>query len=138
MLKKINSVYVFGAIILLFGGIYGQNRFEGYSVVVEANNAGACPVWYLPAVNNGNAIDVLIAGTDQRMPASNLTACDGSSVRNGNKIFPNPNGHWCFSGPEQFYDVKFLNGAEYLWYPVTKDTGFYNVKDFRQIGRAHV
>lgn len=129
-------MYIAAVIFLLFGGVYGQNRFEGYSVVVEANSAGACPVWYLPSANNGNAIDVFFAGTDQRMPAANLTACDGSSVRGGNKIFPNPDGRWCFSGPEQFYDVKFLNGAAYLWYPITRDTGFYNVKDFRPVTRS--
>jgi hypothetical protein len=44
----------------------GQNRFEGYSVVVDANNGGACPVWYLPSSGNGNAIDVFVAGTSQK------------------------------------------------------------------------
>jgi hypothetical protein len=118
--------------------VYGQNRFEGYSVVVEANSAGACPVWYLPSADNGNAIDVFVAGTNQRTAAMNLNACSGSTFRNGNTLVPNEQGQWCFSGSEGFYDVKFRNGATYLWYPMTKDTGFYNVKDFRPVTRTQL
>jgi hypothetical protein len=120
----------------LFTATYGQNRFEGYSVVVDANIEGACPVWYLPSANNGNAIDVFLAGTGQRTAATGLTACDGASVREGNKVFTNGDGRWCFSGPEEMYEVKFRNGANYLWYPLTRETGFYNVKDFRPVTRS--
>jgi len=122
--------------LLLVGGALAQNKFEGYSVVVEANAAGACPVWYLPSGNNGNAVDVFVAGTSQRTAAPNLTACQGSTIRNGNTVVPNENGKWCFSGSEEFYDVKFRNNALYLWYPMTKDVGFYNVKDFRPVTRT--
>jgi hypothetical protein len=126
-------------LFVLISGVYAQNRFEGYSVVVEANAAGACPVWYLPSVNNGNAIDVFVAGTNQRTPAANLTACEGSSIRNGTTVVPNENGKWCFNGGgEDFYDVKFRNGAVYLWYPMSKDVGFYNVKDFRPVTRTQL
>lgn len=134
MLNKLVVSGVLGLVFILFGGAYGQNKFEGYSVVVEANSAGACPVWYLPSSNNGNAVDVYFAGTNQRTPA-NITACDGSSIRNGSNVIPNENGQWCFNGPEQFYDVKFKNGSVYLWYSFDKDTGFYNVKDFRPVTR---
>ncbi|MFN0278563.1 MAG: hypothetical protein ACKVRN_08175 [Pyrinomonadaceae bacterium] len=135
-MKKISSFYFLGVILLLFGSAYGQNKFEGYSVVVEANNAGACPVWYLPSANNGNAIDVFIAGTEQQTPAANLTTCDDSSLRNANTVLPNGDGRWCFSGPEPFYEVKIRNGELYLWYPITNSTGFYNVKDFRPVKRT--
>ncbi len=135
MRNKRNSLYIFAAILFFVGGICAQNRFEGYSVVVEANRAGSCPVWYLPSANNGNAIEVFVAGTDQRMPAGNLTTCDGSSGRGGT-VIPNGEGRWCFSGAEPFYEVKFRNGAVYLWYPATKEMGFYNVKDFRPVRRA--
>lgn len=134
MLNKLNVSCFFALVFLLFGSVYGQNRFEGYSVVVEANSAGACPVWYLPSANNGNAIDVFVAGTNQRTPA-NLTACDGSTIANGNHVIPNQNGQWCFNGLEPFYDVKFQNGAAYLWYPIDREIGFYNVKDFRPVTR---
>src|SRR5215210_35542 len=109
MQYKTSLLYIFAAFLFLSGSICGQNRFEGYSVVVEANNAGACPVSYLPSANNGNAIDVFVAGTDQRTPAANLTMCDGSSGR-GNTMIPNGEGRWCFGGSEPFYEVKFRNG----------------------------
>lgn len=135
-INKLYLLHVVGVLFLLTVGIYGQNKFEGYSVVVDANSGGSCPVWYLPSVNNGNAIDVFVAGTEQKTGATNLTACDESTVRENNKVFPNGNGHWCFNGPEPFYDVKFRNGATYLWYPMTNDTGFYSVKDFRPVKRT--
>ncbi len=132
--KGVVSVSI-GLVFALFAGVYGQNTFEGYSVVVEANAAGACPVSYLPSAGNGNAVDVFVAGTNQKTPA-NITPCDDSTLKNGNNLIPNGNGQWCFNGPEKFYDVKFQNGATYLWYPVTSDTGFYNVKDFRPVTRT--
>src|ERR1041384_3709797 len=98
MLRKNIILSAVGLVFVLFAGVYGQNRFEGYSVVVEANAAGACPVWYLPSANSGNAIDVFIAGTGQRTPAPSLTACGGSSFRNGNTLVPNEKGQWCFTG----------------------------------------
>lgn len=136
MVNRNSYFYIFAALLVLFGGVYGQNRFEGYSVVVEANSGGACPVSYLPSANGGNAIDVFVAGTDQRTPATNLTMCDGSSASRGNTVIPNGEGRWCFGGTEPFYDVKFRNGAVYLWYPASKEIGFYNVKDFRPVKRA--
>jgi hypothetical protein len=137
MKKKSGYLYLVVAILFLFGGVYGQNKFEGYSVVVQADNGGACPVWYLPSAGNGNAVEVFIAGTDQRTPAAELSACDGSSVYGQSGVFPNSEGHWCFNGPEPFYDVKFRSGAVYLWYPINKDLGFYNVKDFRPVTRTN-
>lgn len=124
------------ALIILCGGIYGQNRFEGYSLTVEANNDGICPIRYLPGANYGNAIEVYVAGTGLRTAATNLTACDGSEVRQGSNVFANGLGRWCFSGPEPLYEVKLRNGITYLWYAITKDTGFFNVKDFRPVTRT--
>ncbi len=135
MLSKLMPLYLFAALIFLVGAVSGQNRYEGYSVVVDANSTGTCPVWYLPSTGNGNAIDVYVAGTNQREAATGLTACDGSRVAGSSGIFPNGDGRWCFNGPEEFYDVKFRNGTVYLWYPITSETGFYNVKDFRPVTR---
>lgn len=120
---------------VLFGNVSAQNRFEGYSLVVEADNTAACPVRYLPSVGNGNAIDVFIAGTSQSSPAAGLTACDGSRAEGG-KVFPNGEGRWCFEGREPIYDIKLRNGTNYLWPAITKETGYYNVKDFRPVTRT--
>ncbi len=136
MQNYFRSIYVVAIVFFMFGIISGQNKFEGYSVVIDANVGGACPVSYLPSEGSGNAIEVFVAGTGQRTPAPGLSPCDGSSVREGNKVFPNGDGRWCFNGSEGFYDVKFRNGNTYLWYPITKNTGFYNVKDFRPVTRT--
>jgi len=135
MRMMIGFCYAIALIVFVSAAVSGQNRFEGYSVVVDANNGGACPVWYLPSSGNGNAIDVFVAGTSQKTPAANLTTCDGSTLRGANGIFVNPEGKWCFNGPEPFYEVKFRSGANYLWYPISKEMGFYNVKDFRPVTR---
>lgn len=136
MQRSFRSIYIIAAVFVFFGGIYGQNRFEGYSLVVEADTGGACPIRYLPGSGNGNAIEVYLAGTNQRAPATNLTPCDESDVREANKVFANGDGRWCFNGREEFYDVKLRNGMTYLWHPMTKNSGVYNVKDFRPVTRT--
>src|SRR5947207_1267378 len=123
--------------ILLLGiSTYCQNKYQGYSLTVEADNDGACPVRYLPSAGAGNAIDVFVPGTNQTMVATGLTACDGSTVSGGNRIITNGLGGWCFQGAEPMYEVRLRTGVSYLWYPLTKETGFFNVKDFRPVTRS--
>ena len=136
MPKKLFVIYAVFVVFILTTGMFAQNKFEGFSVVVEANVGGECPVSYLPSVNEGNSVEVFVAGTDQRVPATGLTACDGASLRGGNKAFINNEGQWCFTGAEPFYDVKLKNGNVFLWYPNSKAIGFYNVKDFRPVTRT--
>lgn len=135
MLKVLQNAFLMAAIFILFGNIYAQNRFEGYSLTVEANEDGACPVRWLPGARGGNAIDVFVAGTNQQTRAAGLTACDESSVT-GNRVNPNGFGKWCFSGPEQMYEIKLQNGVNYLWPALSKESGVYNVKDFRPVKRT--
>lgn len=123
------------AIIALAAAAFGQNKFEGYSLTLQADIGGACPVRYLPSAGGGNSIDVFVAGTNQRTQATGLTACDGSSV-SGSRVSVNGLGRWCFTGEEPLYEIKLRNGDNYLWYPTTKDSGFLNVKDFRPVRRA--
>lgn len=111
-----------------------QNRYEGYSLTVEADIGGACPIRYLPAVGGGNNIQVFLAGTNQQTPAGLLRACGESAVQ-GNRVTPDGYGKWCFTGGEELYDIKLTNGVTYLWHPITNQTGFYNVKDFRPVTR---
>ncbi|MEP6849385.1 MAG: hypothetical protein ABI999_11055, partial [Acidobacteriota bacterium] len=126
-------LFVFAA--LFAGAAWGQNRYEGYSLIVDAGIDGSCPVHYQPGINGVNGVDIFVAGTGQKTPAAGITACDGSQL-SGNRIGANGFGKWCFQGPEPIYEVRLLNGViTYLWYPITKDTGFYNVKDFRPVTR---
>jgi hypothetical protein len=123
------------ALFMSCSGIFAQNRFEGYSLTVEAGEDGACPVRWLPSSGGGNAVDVFVAGTDRQVRASNLAACDDSSI-SGNRVNPNGLGKWCFSGPEHMYEIKLQSGVSYLWYALNKESGVYNVKDFRPVRRT--
>lgn len=122
-------------IITFTAAISAQNRFEGYSFVLEADESGVCPVRYLPGASGGNSVEVFIAGTGQRQNAAGLTACDGAGA-NANNVLTNGVGKWCFQGPEPMYEIRLKNGDTYLWYPTTKESGFFNVKDFRPVTRS--
>ncbi|MGB7201695.1 MAG: hypothetical protein WBD16_05440 [Pyrinomonadaceae bacterium] len=135
MFKVSQNAFLLAAIFILSVNIYAQNRFEGYSLTVEANEDGACPVRWLPSAGGGNAVDVFVAGTNLQTRATGLTACDESSST-GNRINPNGLGKWCFSGAEPMYEIKLQNGVTYLWPALTKESGIYNVKDFRPVRRA--
>jgi len=118
---------IIAVFLLMTAAAFGANKFEGYSLVVEADDSGVCPVQYLGSPNND--VDVFVAGTTTA--ATGLTACNGSTV-SGNNVAPNgATGQWCFQGNNDFYEVLLSNGVKYLWYPNTKTTGFFNVKDFR-------
>lgn len=135
MLTVLRSAVLCVAILILFGSVYAQNRFEGYSLTVEANEDGACPVRWMPSAGGGNAIDVFVAGTNQQSRALGLTACGESSVT-GSRVNPNGLGKWCFSGAEPMYEIRLQNGISYLWPALTKESGVYNVKDFRPVRRT--
>ena len=135
MPKKLLLINAVVCLFLLTGVLCAQNKFEGYSVVVEADIKGTCPMGYLPSANAGNSIEVFMAGSNQRTPAPGLTGCDGAGVQT-NKVFINNVGRWCFNGPEELYEIKLKNGDTWLWHPVTKEMGFYNVKDFRPVTRS--
>lgn len=135
MLKFLQCAILIAMLLVVFGHVYGQNRFEGYSLTVEANEDGKCPVRWLSSSGGGNAIDVFVAGTNLQTRATGLTACDQSSVA-GNRVNPNGLGKWCFSGPEPIYEIKLQNGINYLWPALSKESGIYNVKDFRPVQRT--
>jgi len=136
MNKRIYLFLTITLALVLSTYTFGQNRFEGYSLTVEADNSGICPVRYLPSSGAGNAVDVYVAGTNQTVKAAGITACGGSVVQNGNKTITNGDGKWCFQGPEPMYEIKLTNGITYLWYPMDEGSGFYNLKDFRPVKRS--
>ncbi len=113
-----------------------MHRFDGYSMTVGAESgSGACPLKFLPQERGQNGIEVFLAGTNMQTPATGLTGCDLSRAE-GNRIAASPqNQKWCFQGPEELYEVKFSNGVSYLWPAVGRDTGFFNIKDFRPVRR---
>ncbi len=136
MHNRYRSFICLTIVLLLVVAAFGQNKFEGYSFTVEADSGGACPIRYLPGVGAGNSIEVFVAGTDQAKRATGLSPCGGSTMRTATNVAANGDGRWCFEGPEPMYEIRLTTGVSYLWYPITKDTGFYNVKDFRPVSRT--
>lgn len=136
MLKSSNFALVALAMLMLGSAVLGQNKFEGYSLSVEADVGGVCPMRYLPSVGAGNAVDVFVAGTNRTTKATGITACNGSTIRASSNVVTNGDGRWCFQGPESMYEIRLTTGASYLWYPITSSTGDYNVKDFRPVTRS--
>ncbi|MBX3298645.1 MAG: hypothetical protein KF736_04180 [Acidobacteria bacterium] len=135
-MRSIGALCAALAAMILVSAASGQNLFQGYSFTVEADIGGACPIRYLPSAGAGNAVEVFVAGTDQKVRATGITPCDGSTLQSSSRVVTNGDGRWCFSGPEPMYDLKLTNGVSYLWYPISRDTGLYNVKDFRPVTRA--
>src|SRR4051812_3885175 len=110
-------------------------RFEGYSQVIDADGTSSCAVRLLPNDPSKNRVQVFLAGTNRQTPATGLSGCDESTV-NGNTVLPNGLQKFCFQGPEDLYEIKLGNGDAYLWPALNKNTGFYNVLDFRPVRRV--
>ena len=123
------------ALLALTAAAQNAKRFEGYSFVIDADGTGACPVRFLPNESGKNRVQVFLAGTNQQTPANGLTGCDESTVQ-GNTVSPNGLQKWCFQGSEDIYEIKLTNGETYIWPSLNKNTGFYNVQDFRPVRRA--
>ena len=134
---RVSLFGIIGSGLLLLAGAHAQNRFDGYSLTVEADASGACPVRFLPQQDQQNHIQVFLAGTDLQLSATGLTGCADSRVQ-GNRVAPSPQDQkWCFQGPEELYEIKLSNGQSYLWPSSSdRDIGFYNVKDFRPMRRV--
>lgn len=126
--------YIFAIIITFAATTEAQKTFEGYSLVVQADNGGACPIRYMPTDGN-NQIQVFVAGTNLRTPATGLTACDQSRVQ-GSQVIPAGSGKWCFQGAEDLYEIRLTSNVTYIWHPIDKNTGFHNVMDFRPVTRT--
>lgn len=126
-----------GLFLIFTAVVHAQNRFDGYSLTVDADSSGACPVRFLPQQNQQNHIQVFLAGTGMQRPATGLMGCANSEVQ-GNRVAPSPQDQkWCFQGPEELYEIRLSNGNSYLW-PSSggRDIGFYNIRDFRPMRRA--
>jgi hypothetical protein len=130
---------IFGLIslaLIAITGVQAQNKFNGYSLTVQANETDNCSMRFLPQDNQRNHIEVFLPGTNLQKPATGITACDLSRVT-GNHVAPNGGDQkWCFEGPEELYEIKLSNGESYLWPTMSgRDIGFYNLKDFRPMRR---
>ncbi|MCC7307605.1 MAG: hypothetical protein IT173_08565 [Acidobacteria bacterium] len=121
--------------LLTVTAVQAQNKFNGYSYDVGVNETDNCSYRFLPQENRKNNIEVFLAGTDLKRPATGITACE-LSVVTGNRVAPNGEQKWCFQGPEELYEIRLSTGESYLWPTMSgRDIGFYNLKDFRPMKR---
>ena len=116
-------------------------KYEGYSFIINADDGPECAIRFLPNRPEINSIQVFVAGTNRQTPATGLSSCgetgpEGQSRIESNRVIPNGLQKWCFQGPEDMYEISLSNGENYLWYPLGRDTGFYNVMDFRPVKRT--
>ncbi len=128
-----------GAVLLVLAGNAAAqelNKFDGYAVELNADSSNMCAMRFVSSDASKNSVEVFEAGTGMRTPAAGISACGGSRVA-GNRVDPNgADQSFCFQGPAKIYELRFTNGRSYLWPAVDKETGFYNVKDFRPVKRA--
>ena len=109
------------------------NVFDGYSVVLNApDNGGACGITY--------GQNITVTREDGSVPANGeLTYCNGTPInRTGGQLIVERDqntGFWCFRGALAVYKITY-NGQStpFLWFPNSRSTGFYNVKDFGALG----
>ncbi len=125
--------------------VLGQNRFEGYSIIVDAarnQRAAQCTVRYVPPQTNFSVLDV------KKATASNVRSCGGASLNavqknaNGARFNANPTSNtWCFEAEDDMYRMTFPGDAEsgpitYNWIAEKPDreAGFYNIREFGAVG----
>ncbi|MCC6328478.1 MAG: hypothetical protein IT174_08175 [Acidobacteria bacterium] len=129
------SIWLISFAFLSATAIQAQNKFNGYSYDVGANETDNCSYRFLPPQDRKNNIEVFLPGTDLKKPATGITACELSSVT-GNRVAPNSEQKWCFQGPEELYEVRLSTGESFLWPTMSgRNIGFYNLKDFRPLRR---
>lgn len=141
--------HCFAICIVIFSAnlvIFGQNRFEGYSIVVDAardQRAATCAVRYVPPQTNFSVLD-----TD-KATASNVRSCGGGASLNavqksadGARFNANSTSNtWCFEAEDEMYRLTFPGGAgigqvTYNWIAEKpgREGGFYNIREFGAAG----
>jgi len=144
MTKRI-LFFAFLATISLCEASDGQNRFEGYNVILDvptAQRSAACALRYAPAANAVTVTDL------NRSTPLNIKPCTGSAttVQQGPSgtatIKADPTTYqWCFTGEDKRYQISF-NGDQfsgpinYDWIatPDSRELGTYNIRDFGAVG----
>lgn len=143
MLKNLSII----AVIIFISSvcISAQNRFEGYSVIVDAptnQRSTACAVRYAPSTSQ-----VTVTDLDRATP-SNIRACGGQGDNlvqknaNGASFRTNPSTHkWCFEGEDTNYRItypgdQYTPTITYTWVATddARTRGFFNIRDFGAAG----
>lgn len=141
-------ITIIAAVFLAVAGVsaaFGQNRFEGYNLVVDvptSQRAPACAVRYVPA----NTI-ITITDLDRATPMD-IKPCAGSGTTlvqssAGSVTFRanTTTNKWCFTGADKRYRItltgdQFAGTVSYDWIaePDPREAGFFNIRDFGAVG----
>jgi hypothetical protein len=150
MHKFIQGVGFVSFILFVFVfSLKGQNRFEGYNIIVDApetQTATACAIRYMPpttvitvtdlnpASKGGTQMKVApCGGTNTKVVSAN--AAEGSVTLSADAA----SNKWCFTGEDKLYGISFTGDSfvgkvAYNWPAQIAQKGFYNVKDFGAVG----
>lgn len=127
--------------------VSGQNKFEGYNIIVDVpkiQTAPTCAVRYVPP-----SATITITDLTPSTPMK-VSSCGGSSasIVQSNAttavVKANPaDNKWCFQGEDKSYKVtisgdKYAGTVTYNW-PAQSDErtrGFYNIRDFGAVGNG--
>ncbi len=136
---------ILGLMLFASAGFYGQNKFEGYSIILNAaknQRTATCAVRYVSPKTTFSVVD-----TD-KATASNIRSCGGGASNavqkntNGASFNANPSSNtWCFEGEDKMSRITFPGDAEsgpitYNWIAEKDDrtAGFYNIREFGAVG----
>ena len=124
---------------------FGQNRFEGYNIILDApttQRSFACAIRYSPPTAAITITD-LDRSTPMRVSACGGSGTNLSAASSGTATMRANAGNykWCFEGEDKLYRVTFAGDqysgpVTYNWAPdiASGPTGAYNVKDFGATG----
>jgi len=134
---------IFTLLLSLAALSYGQNKFEGYSILVNAprnQRSPTCAVRYVSPQTKFSVMDI------DKATASNVGSCGGSAL---NAVQKNAGGasfsanqasnKWCFESEDKMYRMSFPTSegtVTYNWIAEKDDreAGFYNIREFGAVG----
>ena len=142
----LKSITISASIVFtLAAGVFSQNKFEGYNIIVDApktHTKPTCAVRYVPTTTTIRITD-LTPSTPMKVTACGVS---GSALVQNNPttatIRANPaDFKFCFQGEDKVYKLTFpgdqYTGAVTYNWPAQTDArtrGFYNIRDFGAVG----
>ncbi len=141
MLKNYRTVLFIAFILLSVSSVYSQNKFEGYSLFLDAPDTQKVQTCALRYASPQNAIT--ITDLDRSTPMK-VTGCDQTtrvtqSGATATLRADASNAKWCFNGEDKRYRITFQGDQSagqitYDWIATPETPGIYNLKDFGAVG----
>lgn len=128
------------AVLALAIAVCGQNKFEGFNVVLDVPTNQKAPTCVVRYVSPGTVITV--TDLDLSTPLK-LTSCDGTdakltqnSATSATMFASATNYKWCFKGEDEHYRITLSpqgrSPITYEWFAPkdARQRGFYNIRDY--------